>query len=176
METTPKVVATFRKSKVEIALEPGLTVGDVKSQLIAAESSANLIPSDLKLLFKGKTIDDDNEVLSNILSGKKVYKMIAMGRSVNEIKAIQGEQEQAKQQAPRIRDDLTQQGQREAERRKRLGRFPPVHPTWATISATGHRPTRLRGDTGRDSAKIRRNIREQFARLFSGDRHQQHLG
>lgn len=124
MEAAPKILVSFRKNKVELDLQPDLTVDAVKASLLKAESEFNLAPSDIKLLFKGKVLDSDDDLLVNILkpSGKKQYKMIAMGRSSSEVKTIQGEQAEARERAPRIRDDLTPQGQWDAERRKRLGR------------------------------------------------------
>lgn len=124
MEARPKLTVSFRKSKVELDLQPDLTVHAVKAALLEAETESGLAPSDIKLLYKGKVLDSDDEALVNILkpAGKKQYKMIAMGRSSNEVKAIQGEQAEARERAPRVRDDLTQQGLRDAERRKRLGR------------------------------------------------------
>ena len=124
--TAPRLVVAFRGQKQEFALYTGLTVEEVKARLIEREPEAlQLVPYDLKLLFKGKVFDDNQKGdLLQMLepAGKQVYKMMAMGRSSNEVNEIQEKHAEAMKQAPRIRDDLTKQGQRDMERRKRLGR------------------------------------------------------
>ncbi|CAB9527791.1 Ubiquitin metalloprotease fusion protein [Seminavis robusta] len=122
-----KVVVSFRGQKAEFDLVEGLTGGTIKQSLIANAANNNdseLQPADIKLLFKGKNLEHDHQDLVKLLkpAGKKSYKIMAMGRSSNEVHAIQEEHEDAKERAPRIRDDLTPRGQRDAERRKLLGR------------------------------------------------------
>lgn len=121
-----KLVVTFRGKKYEFVLQPNLRVKDVKDALMKDQPEAQqLAASDLKLLFKGKVLQDNYEVgLMQSLkpAGKQVYKIMGMGRSSNEVNEIQEEHAEAMKQAPRIRDDLTPKGQRDAERRKRLGR------------------------------------------------------
>jgi WLM domain len=119
-----KVTVLFRGIKAEFDVKEGLTPGVIKRKIIDFSTNSQLLPSDIKLLFKGRPIDDDTEELQNLLkpTGKKVYKIIAMGRSSNEVNIIHDEHAQAKEHAPRIRDDLTRQGQRNEERRRRIGR------------------------------------------------------
>lgn len=130
--TTSRLVVSFRNRKSEFILQPSLSIRDVKASLIGEErqSSSNdatnddLSASDIKLLFKGNATKTDDDLLATILTpaGKRIYKMIAVGRSTGEVKAIRGEQAEAKERAPRIRDDLTREGQRDMERRRVLGR------------------------------------------------------
>jgi len=130
METTSRLVVSFRNRKSEFVLRPNLSVRDVKARLIeegqfsSNDAVNNLTASNIKLLFKGHAMESDDDLLVAALTptGKKVYKMIAMGRSSEEVEAIQGEHEDAKARAPRVRDDLTREGQRDAERRRALGR------------------------------------------------------
>jgi WLM domain len=119
-----KVVVSFRGIKAEFDVNDELTAGAVKRDLIISSANSQLLPSDIKLLFKGRPIDDDMEELHKLLepTGKKVYKIIVMGRSSNEVNSIHDQHVQAKAHAPRIRDDLTRQGQRNEERRKIIGR------------------------------------------------------
>jgi len=128
-----KIVVAFRGHKLEFELKDSLTDLDVKKAIIASfqesSASASLVPSDIKLIFKGKALENNHEgdpkiFLINILkpAGKKLYKMVAMGRSSNEVQEFQEHHAEARKRAPRIRDDLTRQGQQKEQQRKVLGK------------------------------------------------------
>ena len=125
MDMEPIVSVAFRGKKYKYKLVSGVTVDDIKERVIKNESqNLQLAPSDLKLLYKGKDLSGQpNKNISQLLmpTGKQVYKVMAFGRSFSEVHDIQESHAEAIQRVPRIRDDLTKQGQRDMERRKCLG-------------------------------------------------------
>jgi hypothetical protein len=122
-----KLVVSFRGQRMELQLTIKTTVGAIKSHISDnVDPALHLVPSDIKLLFKGKKIDQDEEAILKILSdGKKTtsaYRLMATGASFLEIKQHQADFDMASEHAPRIRDDLSKQGQLEIAKRLRLGR------------------------------------------------------
>lgn len=112
---------------MEIQLTMKTTVGAIKSYISDnADPGLLLVPSDIKLLFKGKKIDQDEEAIINILSDSRkatsAYRLMATGTSSLQIKQYQADFEMASKQAPRIRDDISKKGQLEILKQQHLGR------------------------------------------------------
>lgn len=124
------MIVSFRNRKWDFSLGTGVTAKVVKDKIIESGSpSLDLLPSDIKLLFRGKTIENDHEELITILKPLsdnhrplRTYKIMALGRSSAEVQEISDEFTEAARKAPRIRDDLTENGRRVAAQRQRLGR------------------------------------------------------
>lgn len=119
-----KLIVAFRGQKIELPTSPELTVGQVKSAIAdATDDSVQMSPSDVKLLFKGKVLSDDDDRIMNVLGAKsaKVYRLIATGMSTMEQSDNQKHFEEGLKRAPRIRDDITNEGQQEMIRRRHMG-------------------------------------------------------
>lgn len=128
-----KIVTTFRGIKIELPLVKEMTVGKVKNHIVhqaamsSALASAKLCASDVRLVYKGKLLENDEEDLYDLLvkeSGKKqqsIYRLMATGVSRKETAEVEQELRHGLETAPRIRDDLTEQGKKAMERRKQLG-------------------------------------------------------
>lgn len=121
-----KAIVSFRGKKIEVTISSILTVGDMKETVAASvNQSVELAPSNIKLMFKGKVLPNDDEIITKLVGAKyagKTYRFMATGVSGAEQAANQEQFEAGLKAAPRIRDDLTQGGQREINRRNRLGR------------------------------------------------------
>ncbi|KAL7565257.1 hypothetical protein ACA910_014552 [Epithemia clementina (nom. ined.)] len=139
------LLVAYRGTKVEILLVPGTRVQNVKDAVVAAattsvtndarSSDSGLLPKDIKLMFKGKVLSDDNEDLYEYLkepettsptkkeqSSKKVHRLIATGLSqVEAAKTNEDFQKKEQQMAREVRDDLSEAGVRQQEQRKRMG-------------------------------------------------------
>lgn len=120
METALNLIVSFKGSKHILPLVPGTTVEHVKSTLIQ-ESSLEMTPHEIKLLFKGKVLKDGGCDLYTTITSKKDVRIIAMGMSQQEIQKQQQTHQLQLQNAPRIRNDLTQEGRRELTQRRLLG-------------------------------------------------------
>jgi hypothetical protein len=125
---TPKLIISFRGKKEEMTLEPGVSVKDVKTQVAsAADPTLCLNPSEIKLLFKGKVLNDDQQDMLKLLAdGKtsaKTFRIMATGMSLSEAQVSNLEFQEGIKKAPRIRNDLTAEGREEITRRQRLGRI-----------------------------------------------------
>jgi hypothetical protein len=117
---------------MEQSLVPGTTVALVKETLVrrAADPSLHLHPNDVRLMFKGKLLKDDQEDLYETLitsssvkkKPKSVYRLIATGVSQQESVQAETDLQEGVRAAPRVRDDITDQGKRELQRRQRAGR------------------------------------------------------
>lgn len=120
----PKLIVSFRGKKVEIQLEPGVLVIDVKARVATtAADPASLTASDVKLMYKGKILSNDQQDLYELLVGKKaakIYRIMATGVSSTEATTLNTEFQEGLKKAPRIRNDLTPQGRIEIARRQRL--------------------------------------------------------
>ena len=58
----PKLIVTFRGKKLEIELKQGLVVREIKARVAtAADPTLELTPDDIKLMYKGKILTDDNQ-------------------------------------------------------------------------------------------------------------------
>lgn len=125
-EANPSLIVSFRGHKVEIDVSETTTVGDVKALTAAASVDTPISSSDLKLLFKGKVLQDETVLMSEILpkssSGKKVYRLMATGVSTTEAQKLEKEMQEDIRKVPRVRDDLTESGRANIERRRQLGR------------------------------------------------------
>jgi hypothetical protein len=129
METdkeTPKLIVSFRGKKEEMQLERGVSVEDVKARVAsAADPTLCLNPSDIKLLHKGKVLNDDQQDMLKLLAeGKKLtktFRIMATGMSLSEAQASDLEFQEGIKKAPRIRNDLTAEGRKGIARRQRLG-------------------------------------------------------
>ena len=141
------LIVTYRGTKVDIPLLPGTSVLQAKEAVVSAvpattfgthttETETGLFPSDIKLMFKGKVLHDDNQDLFEFLSTltptttnsrktvqkKKVYRLIATGLSQAEAKRTNQEFHIQQQKLAReVRDDLSDAGVMELEKRKRMG-------------------------------------------------------
>ncbi|KAI2498712.1 WLM domain [Fragilaria crotonensis] len=124
-DDTGKLIVSFRGQKIELSASPYLTVGQVKSTVAsAADGSSSLSPTNVKLIFKGKVLTDDEDRIIDTLGDKpaKAYRLLATGLSVSEQAEIQQQFEQGIKNAPRIRDDLTNQGRQDMIHRRNLGK------------------------------------------------------
>ena len=125
--STITLVVSFRGEKIELQLLPHTTVRAVQEAVVASPSSgSSLAASDVTLLLKGKVLHDADRPILPLLqqtSNKHIYRIIATGKSAQEIQAMDVDFQNAKRKAPRVRDDLTPQGQQELEERQRLGRY-----------------------------------------------------
>jgi hypothetical protein len=124
-KNSSKVVVSFRGQKIGLEASPDLTVGKLKSRVAsAADNSIQLSPSNVKLIFKGKVLSEDEDLVVNIFGNKpaKIYRLMATGVSAAEQAENQQQFEEGLKTAPRIRDDLTKEGQQETIRHSRMGR------------------------------------------------------
>jgi len=133
-EESPMLAISFRAQKIEMVLRKGITARNVKEHIIGTaeqqQQSERLSLSDIKLLFKGKVVTEDDADIMELVSKKskssrkpqKRYNIMAMGRPASEVQRINETFAEGIKNAPRIRDDLTAEGKLDAERRKRLGR------------------------------------------------------
>lgn len=138
------LIISFRGKKVEMPLSPTTSLIDVKSHLSNVDPDLKMNPQDIKLILKGKVIKDlDGSIgdlfaflitslkkkkknttnsssagVRNTKKEKTAVRLIATGFSPAEAKGF----EESKQNAPRIRDDISNTGKKEIERRQRLGR------------------------------------------------------
>jgi WLM domain len=121
------VLVTYQGIKVEKTLTPGLTVADLKEELIAEHvrhsHDETLLPKHLKVLFSGMTLPDSANLRDVLLSKRKKsqYRLVATGVSSSQSEALDNDMRLAARAAPRIRDDLTVQGRAEDERRRLVG-------------------------------------------------------
>lgn len=115
----------FNHSREERRLHPNSTVGDLRMK-IAERSTAALSPSDVKVIYKGKVLNDANAVLGTFLftsrgnrtAGSKVFRFMATGVSKNESKTMAREMQEGVQKAKSlVKDDLTEAGQRRIQQR-----------------------------------------------------------
>jgi hypothetical protein len=123
---TPMLIVSFRGQKVAMQLEPGVSVEDVKAQVTSAvDPTLCLHPSDIKLIHKGKILNDDQKDILELLVGgnkpAKTFRVMATGMSLLEAQASNQEFQEGIKKAPRIRDDLKVEGRMEIARRQRLG-------------------------------------------------------
>lgn len=122
----PKLIVSFRGKKLEIELEQGLVVREIKARVAtAADPILELTSNDIKLMYKGKILNDDNQDVYAMLVGdtkmrNKTFRIMATGVSSTEATALNTEFQQGLQRAPRIRNDLTANGRMEIARRQRL--------------------------------------------------------
>lgn len=133
------VIVTFRGKKVEISLTKNMTVGFVKSQVMDAVENENenendsadssLTSDHIKLLFKGKVLEDNHVNLKDIIlssSGgkqKSTYRLVAMGISPQETRGMELEFAQGREkQKSLVRDDLSDQGRQRMKQRQQVGR------------------------------------------------------
>jgi hypothetical protein len=131
LQDDPQLVITYRGNKVVMTLQEGTTVEHVKNMVAEqADPSLNLQPSDLKLLMKGKVLKEDSEDLFELLmpssekiKPKKPFRLVATGVSSQQVQAVNEELADHLLNAPRVRDDLSKEGQKESEQRQRLGRY-----------------------------------------------------
>jgi hypothetical protein len=129
----PTLLVTFRGTKMEEPLVPGTTVAVVKEALVrhAADPSLRLLPNDVRLMFKGKLLKDDQEDLYETLfvsssvekKPKSVYRLLATGVSQRESVQAESDLQEGLRAGPRLRDDITDQGKRELQRRQRVARL-----------------------------------------------------
>jgi WLM domain len=121
------VLVTYQGIKIEKSVTPGLTVADLKEELIAEHfrrsQDKTLLPAHLKVLFSGLTLPDSASLRDVLLSKRKKsqYRLVATGVSSSQTEALDNDMRQAARAAPRIRDDLTPQGRAEDERRRLVG-------------------------------------------------------
>lgn len=128
------LLISFRGKKVEIQLSASTSPFDVKSHLSrVVGDDLRIRPQDIKLIHKGKVItglDESGELFDFFTNGlkkqnatsangkKTVIRIMATAFSPTEAKEV----EMSKNNAPRVRDDLSKEGRREMEERQRLGR------------------------------------------------------
>lgn len=126
----PLLHVSYQGIKLEIPLQPELTVGQVKEALInryskehhvdeeAFEDCFPLQPSHLKVMFGGRVWSDEDHFAPVLYAKQKKssYKLVV----VSSHRAPQPLQ-RTSAAPPRVRDDVSLLGQAELERRKRLG-------------------------------------------------------
>lgn len=147
-DTVSVISVSFRGKKVDIPLprrdddreSSPIAVGDIRT-MVAVSSSlgtttapattmrSSLQMSDIKLIFKGKVLVDDQADVREVLTSgrgtaiKSTYRIIATGVSQRESQGMDEElQEGMKKSKALVRDDLTEEGQRKMVERQRLGR------------------------------------------------------
>jgi hypothetical protein len=121
----PKLIVTFRGKKLETELKQGLAVREIKARVVTvADPSLELTPDDIKLMYKGKILTDDNQDLHQMLIGEtkkvKIIRIMATGVSSTEASTLHSKFQQGLERAPRIRNDLTPEGRMEIKRRQKL--------------------------------------------------------
>jgi hypothetical protein len=116
---------TFRGNKIEIPLRDDTTVGQLKANIMEQSGDSSLQPSDLKLLFKGKQLTNDEGNLNQFITKpQRVYRLIVTGVSASQAQTMDDELRNGMQQRAKfVRDDLSTAGQQEVQRRKRLGQM-----------------------------------------------------
>jgi hypothetical protein len=84
-----------------------------------------LVPSDLKVIYSGRRLTDDEKLYEVLPSKvkKSQYRLVVTGVSSSQTAELNHELRQAARSAPRVRDDLTEQGRTEIEQRQRVGQF-----------------------------------------------------
>lgn len=123
-----ELTISFRGEKINIPLHHDTTVINIKDKILATVDSAlQMTATDIKLLYKGKVLnDDETDNLYDIITAplmktnkrKKTITLIAMGLSPTE-KADCDTSFDDGVRKTRIRDDLSDTGKIEALRRKR---------------------------------------------------------
>lgn len=122
-----KIVVSFRGQKTEFPLVQGLTVGDVKTNLVStADPNLRLTMQDIKLLHKSKVLSVNGQELYELMRSEKkrlkVYRLMATGVSSAEAQTNNEEFANGLRNAPRIRDDLTVTGKEHTARRQQQAR------------------------------------------------------
>ena len=122
----PNLIVSFRGHKVDMQLEPGVSVEHVKARITSAVDPALCFhPSDIKLIHKGKILNDNQQDMLELLVGgnkpAKTFRVMATGISLSEAQASNQEFQEVIKKTPRVRDDLTDEGRMEIARRQRLG-------------------------------------------------------
>lgn len=116
---------SYRGHKIDVPLENHTTVSLIKDA-VALQVDASVKPAEIKLLWKGKVLQDDNENLFELLTNRKrarTYKLVAMGVSASQVEQLETELEQGmKRSVIDVRDDLTKSGRQQMSDRARLGR------------------------------------------------------
>mmetsp|Transcript_25461 Transcript_25461/g.38443 ORF Transcript_25461/g.38443 Transcript_25461/m.38443 type:complete len:354 (-) Transcript_25461:120-1181(-) len=126
MQESSNIIVSFRGTKVTIDLnddDKNQTVGDIKAVL---GEKVSLLPSEIKLLWKGKLLSDDNQKLHQLFVGvakKKTHRLMAMGTSSSESDTMEKEYEHGMREAKLIRDDLTVAGKQQLEQQRQRGRL-----------------------------------------------------
>jgi hypothetical protein len=131
----PKLVISFRGIKVEEILTHATTVEKIKAILadrLQRDGTAQsvLTPSEVKLLWKGKALHDDDDTKISLYdrlatAGAKfdVFHIIATGVSAAEKRALDTSLQAGLSQSKiMVRDDLSEAGIRRTAERQRLGR------------------------------------------------------
>lgn len=145
-----ELVISFRGKKVEMPLLPTTTLLEMKAYVVSnSDDALQMSPHDIKLIHKGKVMKEEEEITSlqqeqgsvahhaessvfsfltktqHVKNSKTngnskiiIVRLMATGYSPTEANDI----EQSKLHAPRVRDDISQNGKQELERRQRLGR------------------------------------------------------
>lgn len=140
-DTDIVISVSFRGKKLDIPLprdgESPITVGDIRTKLtmssLGTKEASTAMPSslqvaDIKLIFKGKVLIDDQadvrEMLTSVRTAKRsTYRIIATGVSQRESQGMDQELlEGMKKSKALVRDDLTEEGRRKMVERQRLGR------------------------------------------------------
>lgn len=123
---------SFRGKKYSLQLGDNDSVFDVKKNLslcIQDDLELEMGPNDFKLIYKGKVLSDDTEILytsaiHDVVKGsskKDSIHLIAMGISVKEARDHEAKCSIAKLKSPGVRDDITQTGKAQIAQRQRRG-------------------------------------------------------
>ena len=123
------VSVSFRGKKLEFLLNQETNPLIIKTQIVSnLQDELQMKPENIKLIHKGKVLKDEDypntgDFFTTLTKNAKkkgnavVIRLMATGVSVSEVQDV----EISRQNAPRIRDDLSKAGQREIEARQRLG-------------------------------------------------------
>jgi len=149
-----KLLISFRGERVELLLKPKTLVFQIKTQLASStKADVQMLASDVKLIYKGKILSDDNVDLYDKIvhtekffskkSSNKGIRLIATGISSIEAGTHNNRQVESIRNSPRIRDDITESGRRDIAARQRLGKM--------TLSkvANGHQYSRRNYSVGK---------------------------
>jgi len=123
------LVVSFRGQQIKSVVAPGITIAHVKQKVLSSNHGALMTVKDVKLMHRGKILSNDQADLYETLfegdatlkTKKKTVKLIAMGVSKKEELDYNREMKEGIKSAPRIRDDLSDQGKLAEARRKHAG-------------------------------------------------------
>jgi len=131
-QPSPNLEVLFRGNKIHMSLTPATTVRNIKSVIVSnlndktrAPTISELSTFDIKLMHKGKILDNDLDFYAHIKNANaktpKTIKLLASGISKKE-ELISNSAIEKGIKSTRIKDDLSEEGRMEIAKRQMLGR------------------------------------------------------